>query len=99
MLMNFAVKQSIPCLTLFFGMSRDSFLIKENRITNVIQIIDHFIEQDFVHELQRSSKASRDVLGIISCYQEIQHERKCKELNQSVKRSRIVQRKVTITAE
>ncbi|XP_003377047.1 conserved hypothetical protein [Trichinella spiralis] len=70
-----------------------------NRITNVTQIIDHFIEQDFVHELQRSSKASRDVLEIISCYQEIQHERKRKELNQNVKRSRLVQRKVTITAE
>ncbi|KRZ78192.1 hypothetical protein T10_1493 [Trichinella papuae] len=39
--------------------------------------MDHFIEQNPVDE--RSSKARRDVLEMISCYQEILHERKRKE--------------------
>ncbi|KRZ14308.1 Protein tincar [Trichinella pseudospiralis] len=46
-------------------------------ITNIIQIMDQFIEQNSIDE--QSSKARRDVLEMISCNQEIVHEKKHKE--------------------
>ncbi|KRX13540.1 Protein tincar [Trichinella nelsoni] len=46
----------------------------KNSITNITEIMDQFTEQDA--EDERSYKARQDVLEMISCYQEILHERK-----------------------
>jgi ribosomal protein S13 len=47
-----------------------------NSITAIMQIMDQFIDNDL--DWQRSSKAKRGVLDMISCYQELLHERKLK---------------------
>ncbi|KRZ19150.1 hypothetical protein T11_9523 [Trichinella zimbabwensis] len=49
-----------------------------NSITKITEIMDHqFVEQD--PDYERSSKARRNILERISCYEEIVHQRKFKK--------------------